>query len=215
MRWLIKLFLMSLGAITNMYSANKRRSPDDKVEPRNPCDILHARLTKIINSRLSSVLIYFSACLMNQWVVVQNANHFGKRKNEWKKVLMPSISSCSIRANPNRKNARCLFLSCGQRAFHAVKTVPLELSREHSFCTAIKRIEKSNMRSESISRNHMIISQQSMRYACLYACNSLPCIEIFSEILELANMFLTWSCLKIFAITDAYCGASDKDLTTE
>lgn len=43
----------------------------------------------------------------------------GKRKNVWKNVLIPSISSCSMSANPNRKKARCRFLSCGQRVFQA------------------------------------------------------------------------------------------------
>lgn len=51
--------------------------------------------------------------------IMKRTNHLGRRKNEWKKVLMPSVSSCNMRANPKRKNARCLFLSCGQRAFHA------------------------------------------------------------------------------------------------
>lgn len=43
----------------------------------------------------------------------------GKRKKVWKNVLMPSISSCRISANPKRKNALWRFLSCGQREFHA------------------------------------------------------------------------------------------------
>lgn len=39
-RWLMRHFLMSLGAMTNIYKANKRRSAEDRVEPRNPWDIL-------------------------------------------------------------------------------------------------------------------------------------------------------------------------------
>lgn len=43
----------------------------------------------------------------------------------------------------------------------------------------------------------------------------LPCIEILTLLLSRTIMPLELPCLRIFAITEAYFGASDKDLTTE
>lgn len=43
----------------------------------------------------------------------------GKRKKVWKNVLIPSMSSSKISANPKRKNDLCRFLSSGQSASQA------------------------------------------------------------------------------------------------
>lgn len=45
--------------------------------------------------------------------------HSGKQKKVRKNVLVPSMSSCTISANPKRKNDLCRFLSCGQSVFQA------------------------------------------------------------------------------------------------
>lgn len=43
----------------------------------------------------------------------------------------------------------------------------------------------------------------------------VPCIDMFSALLCPVATSLLLSCFKIFAITEAYFGASDKDRTTE
>ena len=49
----------------------------------------------------------------------------------------------------------------------------------------------------------------------LYQYLYTPCIEIFSLNFIRVSASFEWACFKIFAITEAYFGASDKDLTTE
>lgn len=55
----------------------------------------------------------------HQKMVNMKSYQLGKRKNVWKKVRMPSISSSSMSASPKRKNDLWRFLSCGQRVFQA------------------------------------------------------------------------------------------------
>lgn len=73
--------------------------------------------------KYESSKIKFMTCTFFVVIVEKDKTHqFGNWKNAWKKVLMPSISSCSISASPKRKNDLCRFLSCGQRVLHATIT---------------------------------------------------------------------------------------------
>ena len=42
-RCLTRHILRSFGAMTNIYNAKSARSPEDKVDPRNPCHILRVK----------------------------------------------------------------------------------------------------------------------------------------------------------------------------
>jgi hypothetical protein len=105
------------GAITKVARANQMRSTDESLEARNPFHSLSVSKGPHIRHARAP-----SPCLeLPIYIRVMKTYHSGSLKNVTKNSLMPVVSSCKMSSRPNKKKARCLFLSLGQRAFQAAK----------------------------------------------------------------------------------------------